>query len=847
MDDIAKNHHATRRWDQVITAIRQAMVGGRVHPARTVVLVPYAQLIAVARAAWVRSAEAQGVDSGFVPRFETTMNWTHSLGGFVPGGDDLRMDAARDVLTATSLLERAGMADSHGALAGRLMASAWSLARHAAAVPPAQRSHWGARLALALQTQPLAPVLETEAGLGYVALAWAANSAYRTDSLFSARADLLVLLQGLQPEPLYAALSRLWGERALELRLDAAGAADEAVAAGEAALHQALDLEDEAGRAAACVLAHLAQGRTPVALVAQDRIVTRRVRAQLGERGVAVRDETGWTLSTTRAAALVLGLLRAAAWDASTDTVLDWAKSAPAFNAEALAQLEATLRRGGERDWHRLLALDAVSLSVNAMRAAFAPARPLGEWLDALRSALQQAGQWQGLVSDSAGQAVLDALRLHPGAAQEFADFPRRWSLGTFKAWASQALEAGSFQPPHPARAQVVILPSSQLLGRAMGAVVFPGCDELRLPASPEPPGMWSAPQRALLGLPPREELGAIHRATWDYALRSPYTDLLWRGSEGGEQLLPSPLVQERLLHAAPLAPDPRVLRWLASVPGCMPQPRGDALPLRRLSASAYEDLRRCPYRFFALRQLGLQESDELDTALGKRDFGNWLHRLLKHFHEALLAAPATDPQARLLRLDAAAAQATQDLGLAQNEFLPFAASWPKVRAAYLQWLGEHEATGARFVQAEAWKEMPLGALTLVGRIDRVDLLADGTALVIDYKTEPRGKTSERLKNPGEDTQLAFYGALLADDTLAAQYLNISESDSTRAYPQSGIVELRDQLLQSIQEDLQRIEHGARLPALGQGQACEYCAARGLCRKDFWETGEAAVASVAHA
>ena len=27
---------------------------------------------------------------------------------------------------------------------------------------------------------------------------------------------------------------------------------------------------------------------------------------------------------------------------------------------------------------------------------------------------------------------------------------------------------------------------------------------------------------------------------------------------------------------------------------------------------------------------------------------------------------------------------------------------------------------------------------------------------------------------------------------------------------------------------------GEPLPALGEGKACEYCAARGLCRKDFW-------------
>jgi ATP-dependent helicase/nuclease subunit B len=44
----------------------------------------------------------------------------------------------------------------------------------------------------------------------------------------------------------------------------------------------------------------------------------------------------------------------------------------------------------------------------------------------------------------------------------------------------------------------------------------------------------------------------------------------------------------------------------------------------------------------------------------------------------------------------------------------------------------------------------------------------------------------------------------------------------------------RDALVQGVQDDLRRIGEGAHLQALGEGQACEYCAARGLCRKDFW-------------
>ena len=135
---------------------------------------------------------------------------------------------------------------------------------------------------------------------------------------------------------------------------------------------------------------------------------------------------------------------------------------------------------------------------------------------------------------------------------------------------------------------------------------------------------------------------------------------------------------------------------------------------------------------------------------------------------------------------------------------------------------------------------MQLGEVVLAGRIDRIDRLAVGSALVIDYKTEARSTTSARIKNPCEDTQLAFYAALLDDDTLGAMYLHLAETEATRAYVQPDIVALRDHLLAGILDDMQRIGSGARLPALGAGPVCEYCAARGLCRKDFWELGEAA-------
>ncbi len=818
-----------------MASVRHAMLQRTVHPARVVVLLPYVQLIPVARRAWARLASTLGVGACFMPRFETSMNWTRSLRGFVPTGDDLRMDPARDLLTAASLLQRSGLDAGRAALAATLMESAWSISRVAAAVPPEQRSAWGAERAMALAAYGEGPALELEAWLGQTALAWAANSAYRSDCLFSAQADLLVLMQGLHVEPLHQTLHTLWGDRALLMALEPAGEP------GLLALQQALDMEDEAERAAACVLNHLSSGRSPVALVAQDRLVTRRIRALLGDAGVAVRDETGWTLSTTRAAASVMGLLRAAAWDAPTDVVLDWAKNAPALDAGSLAQLETSLRRRGVREWRQLALVDGTdgddrtTQRIAEMREGLRAARPLALWLEALRLALQASGQWPLLLGDAAGQAVVDALHLHRDTGDDFSGFTQRIGQSVFVGWVGQVLEAGNFQPPHPEHAQVLILPLSQLLGRDVGAVVLPGCDEQRLSASPELPGLWTPAQRLLLGLPSRDQVAAELRAAWRYALVSPYIDVLWRASEGGERLMPSTFVQELLQGGIAHAPDARILRALHPRPCNMPQPSAADLPLAQLSPSAYEDLRLCPYRFFALRQLGLQESDELDTGLGKRDFGNWLHVLLRHFHETLAVAQTPDMEARALLLDGAAATATEALGLAENEFLPFAASWPRVRTAYLSWLAQHEAGGASFVHAEASKQLRLGAVLLTGRIDRIDRLADGTTLVIDYKTEARSKTTERIKHATEDTQLAFYAALLEDDTLAAQYVNIGETEATRAYPQKQIVALRDQLVQGVQDDMARIAEGAALPAIGEGLACDYCAARGLCRKDFWD------------
>ncbi|WP_347880291.1 PD-(D/E)XK nuclease family protein [Ottowia testudinis] len=824
-------------WQSLLARIDAELRVLAAHPARSVVLLPYAQLMPLAARLW-----AARFPDAFAPRFETTRNWAARAGWFTPGPHDISFDHGRDLLTAAALLEAAGLAAQRALLAGPLVEQVTQLGQIAASLPPALRPDWAEQARAALPPVGDGP-LALEAAVGRIAVAWAGNSDYATDVLFAPRVanalDALLIVPGLLPDPLAETLAEHYFEKAVLLNVQPDAAP------GQIALHACADAEDEAERAAACVLRHIEAGRVPVALIAGDRLLTRRIGALLAERGVrageALRDETGWKLSTTHAAAQLMAALHACAPRASTDDVLDWLKLAPAFDAQQQRRLERHLRRHAVRGWPQAAAMTAdqpLTQQIESLRAPMHAPRPLADWLPALRALLQGCGLWPLLAADVAGNAVTDALGLGDEALADWRDWPaaqRRMGLAEFTRWVGEALEAASFRPPHPAQAQVVVLPLAQLLGRPFAALVLPGADEQRLPAAPEPPGPWSAAQRQALRLPTRDDLRDAQAAAWALALRVPHADVLWRhADDNGEPLLPSPLVQSLQLQelAAP-GTEAREARFIQMEPTARPQPRGDALPTQPLSASGYEMLRACPYRFFALRQLALAEEGELDVDIDKRDWGNWLHDTLRGFHEALRAAPGAD---RLALIDAAADAATQALGpsLEPGEFMPFAVAWPRLRDAYLAWLATHEASGATFALAEEAIDAERGALRLKGQIDRIDHLADGAPLLIDYKTEPLTRTRERIKAGNEDTQLPFYALLAGADAPRAAYLNLAEREAPSLLELPELPMLAAQLYEGMAHDVARIAAGEPLLALGEGSVCDWCDARGLCRKDFW-------------
>lgn len=829
-----------------------------------VVLVPFAQLLSPARRAFGRAG-------GWMPRIETTKTLAASLGPPAPAQlGQVSFDPTLDALNGAALLRSQAWGaawarrDARGfeQAVSALVATAHELVRGAAAVPPSARAaHWAAaRELLAPASGPGA----TERLLARVALEWACLApAPATDRLFTVPPPAAwIIVQAGGPDALTTRLITDGPAPALVLDTDPADDAPFAgLGANRAPAFALCDgFEHEAQCAAAQILAHVQRGELPIALIAQDRVLVRRIRALLDRHELRLLDETGWTLSTTRAAALVMSLLQAARPDAGTDALLDWLKAGTDDEA-ALGALEAACRReqvarvaglarvtlepAAARLWS---AASAVLASLNAVRR-----QPLSAWLAALSSALQASGAMATLQADDAGRQVLAALRLGPLAANAGA-----WAagaaqlvigLGEFRNWVDGVLERATFRPAagFDDTPDVIITPLAGAMLRPFAAIVLPGADDRRLGAPGGTPSLLGDAQASALGATSSADRRRTELLAFTQMLATPRLTLLRRRVDGNDPLADSPLV-ERLSNAlaargAALAAwhDPRIEIEVAATPIRMSAPSAPALLPARLSASACEALRACPYRFFALNMLRAREDDELEREVEKRDYGTWLHAVLYDFHRTREApADHATELARLIAL-AAASQAAHDI--VDADFLPFAASFESFAPRYIAWLHARDADGARWLSGEDEVVLQLEALggtELRGIVDRIDerrVGAQATIDLIDYKTGSAAGLREKVRQPLEDTQLAFYAALMRSRTelpLTARYLALDGSQRLEEIEHEGVEASASALVDGLADELRRLRAGAGMPALGVGSTCEYCAARGVCRRDHW-------------
>ena len=91
----AKDTPSDVQWQAVMGQLAAFLKQKGAHASRTVVLVPYAQLMQQARTAWAAHARSLGLATAFVPRFETTMNWASAAPALDETAQTLREPALR--------------------------------------------------------------------------------------------------------------------------------------------------------------------------------------------------------------------------------------------------------------------------------------------------------------------------------------------------------------------------------------------------------------------------------------------------------------------------------------------------------------------------------------------------------------------------------------------------------------------------------------------------------------------------------------------------------------------------------------------------------------------------------
>ena len=385
--------------------------------------------------------------------------------------------------------------------------------------------------------------------------------------------------------------------------------------------------------------------------------------------------------------------------------------------------------------------------------------------------------------------------------------------------------------------------PNRQAHLRYFDAVYLVGADATHLPSRTKEVLFFTNAVRRECGLITSEERQRQQlRDLAEVLLSNPEVILSWQGQHEGEHNPVSPWIaqlnlclernghQQIALHDIALPQ-----KHLQSHPLAMPAPSAADLVPINLSASGYGSLVACPYQFFAGRMLKLSAIDELSDMPEKRDYGDWLHAILKTYHDRLPNEKTLGREALLIEIS----QTLFDQVLEKSPAaLGYSVRWGKVIPAYVQWANEREAAGWQFEIGEVWREHQLswddGAVLLRGRVDRIDCNRDGERAVLDYKTKKVSALNTRLKQ-AEDHQLAFYGLLSEHPANTASYVALElDRERTGDAAASDFPEWTLALKQEIILNMQAIKRGAAMPAHGAESACQYCDMRGLCRKGAW-------------
>ncbi len=346
------------------------------------------------------------------------------------------------------------------------------------------------------------------------------------------------------------------------------------------------------------------------------------------------------------------------------------------------------------------------------------------------------------------------------------------------------------YQPESPS-ASVQLMGPLEAAGLNFDFLRIGGMDSDRWPPAGHPLSLVRRRLQRDYGMPdatPGDTLSFARRVLGRLLTAAPTVALSWPAAEGETVLAPSPLLAEWPMPAAPADDDHG---WFAAtLSGNVPLdviPEDDAPPVvagERIHGGAYAVQRQTqdPFASFAYGRLAVAELEPFASGLSARQRGTALHRALQELLEDkpsrgdLAAWPDTERRQRIERASLAALKRhRQHADAVLHRLLNIE---HRRLLSLLQQLLDQELNRDEFAIAAVEHEssLTIGSVTLHLRIDRIDRLADGSLLLIDYKS---GAVKSLLRQDGEpaDLQLCVYARAVDEPVGGLLLLNIDSRE----------------------------------------------------------------------
>jgi probable DNA repair protein len=336
------------------------------------------------------------------------------------------------------------------------------------------------------------------------------------------------------------------------------------------------------------------------------------------------------------------------------------------------------------------------------------------------------------------------------------------------------------FQPEHAA-APVQVLGRLESAGLGFDALWVSGLTESAWPLRARPEPFLPVALQRKAGIPAsgaETSLALDRRVTEGWAHAADEVIFSWPRREEDRDLLPSPLLEEFPEGSVepPSFASHRELIFRSGRTETFTDEKAPTLKDKtvRGGTRVLANQAACPFRAFARHRLAAEALKAPQPGLDASDRGRLLHAFMASVWRQLGGSAALaadlDPV-----LEKAAREAVGELEL-EGRFADLEVQ--RLRKLGREWL-DVEARRAPFevIHVEQKRALSVAGLVLSGRIDRMDRLADGTHVVIDYKTGRRVTPKDWDGPRPDDPQLPLYAVTATEVVSATAFAKLRAGD----------------------------------------------------------------------